>query len=160
MYAIQRYHDISCGHVVSGHESKCAHLHGHNYRVHFTVVPAMIEGGKEDRMAEPYLVNGGLDKVGRVIDFSVVKSRLCQWLEDNWDHKFLVWREDIRASYLSEIDGGGVCVVPFNPTAENMAQYLVEVIGPQQLEGTNTVLRACKIDETRKCSAIYYSRSV
>jgi 6-pyruvoyltetrahydropterin/6-carboxytetrahydropterin synthase len=30
-----RYHDISCGHRVYGHESKCAHLHGHNYRVHF-----------------------------------------------------------------------------------------------------------------------------
>lgn len=27
------YHDISCGHRVYGHESKCAHLHGHNYRI-------------------------------------------------------------------------------------------------------------------------------
>ena len=36
----ERYHDISCGHRVVGHESKCAFLHGHNYR---DVV--MVEGG-------------------------------------------------------------------------------------------------------------------
>ena len=34
-----RYHDFSAGHRVTGHENKCAHLHGHNYRVHFTVRP-------------------------------------------------------------------------------------------------------------------------
>ena len=32
-----RYHDFSAGHKVTGHENKCAHLHGHNYRVHFTI---------------------------------------------------------------------------------------------------------------------------
>ena len=67
-----RYHDISCGHRVSGHESKCQFLHGHNYRFHFTV-----EGSK-------------LDALGRVMDFGVIKSILCEWLEENWDHKFLL----------------------------------------------------------------------
>ena len=53
-----------------------------------------------------------------------------------------------------DLDGSFV-PVPFNPTAENMAKYLVEVIAPQQLEGTGCVLIECQIDETRKCSASF-----
>lgn len=134
----KRYHDFSCGHRVHGHESKCAHLHGHNYRVTFT-----CEAAK-------------LDNVGRVIDFSDIKARLCQWLEDCWDHGFLIYHEDPLAAVLKQMDPDGVVIVSFNPTAENMAQYLVEVVGPQQLEGTGIVLVHCEVEETRKCSATYH----
>lgn len=130
----KRYHDFCAGHRVHGHESKCAHLHGHNYRIHFTI-------------------EGDLDSIGRVMDFSVIKERLCEWLEENWDHKFLVWVNDPLASYLVEIDNKGVVKTPFNPTAENMAEYLVVEIGPKQLEGTGCVLTSVEIEETRKCSA-------
>jgi 6-pyruvoyltetrahydropterin/6-carboxytetrahydropterin synthase len=135
MITADRYHDISCGHRVYQHESKCAHLHGHNYRIHF-------------------VIEGGLDSIGRVLDFSVIKSHLCMWLEENWDHKTLLWENDPWAKLLPEIDPT-IVIVPFNPTAENMAQYLVEVIGPQQLEGTGTALIRCRIEETRKCAATY-----
>lgn len=131
-----RYHDISVGHRVHGHESKCAHLHGHNYRIHFTV-------------------EAGLDSIGRVMDFSVIKEKLCMWLEDTWDHKFLVWMHDPVAAVLWATDPVGVVPVIFNPTAENMAEYLVKVVGPQQLEGTEVVLTKVIIEETRKCSASY-----
>lgn len=134
----KRYHDISCGHRVYQHESKCAHLHGHNYRVHFTCE------------AE------SLDNIGRVIDFSDMKSRLCMWLEDNWDHKTLIWENDPWAKVLPEIDPT-IVIVPFNPTAENIAQHLVEVIGPQQLEGTGIKLVHCDVEETRKCSASFHA---
>lgn len=141
MHSITRYHDFSAGHRVYGHESKCAYLHGHNYRVHFTVSP------------DPNAAIS-LDALGRVIDFGVVKERLCQWLEDNWDHSFLVWEQDPMHSFLIEIDSN-VCVVPFNPTAENMAQFLVDVIGPAELAGTGVILIGVRIEETRKCSATY-----
>lgn len=134
----KRYHDISCGHRVYQHESKCAHLHGHNYRVHFTCE------------AE------SLDNIGRVIDFSDMKSRLCMWLEDNWDHKTLIWENDPWAKVLPEIDPT-IVIVPFNPTAENIAQHLVEVIGPQQLAGTGIKLIHCDVEETRKCSASFHA---
>lgn len=136
MITAQRYHDISCGHRVHGHESKCAHLHGHNYRVHFTVRPV-----------------AQLDAVGRVLDFSEIKTRLCQWLEDNWDHKFLVWEQDPWADDLKLLDPLGVVRVPFNPTAERMAQWLLQIIGPQQLLGSNCVLIQVTIEETSKCAA-------
>ena len=134
----KRYHDISCGHRVFQHESKCAHLHGHNYRVHFTCE------------AEE------LDNIGRVIDFSDMKSRLCMWLEDNWDHKTLIWENDPWAKVLPEIDTT-IVIVPFNPTAENIAQHIVEVIGPQQLAGTGIKLVHCDVEETRKCSASFHA---
>lgn len=129
-----RYHDFSTGHRVYGHESKCAHLHGHNYRIHLTV--------EADE----------LDSIGRVMDFSAIKEHLCYWLEDNWDHKFLVWAKDPFASTLKEIDPEGTVVVDFNPTAENMGQYLIEVIGPRQLRDTGVKLISVNIEETRKCN--------
>lgn len=150
-WSAERYHDISCGHRVHNQGSKCELLHGHNYRIHF----------KCEADA------GDLDNVGRVIDFSDMKARLCMWLEDNWDHKFLAWVEDpvIRAirtamnhsqfQAASERFTDSLVWVPFNPTAENMAQYLVDVVGPEQLAGTGIKLTHCRIDETRKCSATY-----
>ncbi|MEL7089042.1 MAG: 6-carboxytetrahydropterin synthase [Planctomycetota bacterium] len=132
----ERYHDFSTGHRVHNHESKCAHLHGHNYRIHFKV--EALE----------------LDEVGRVVDFSVIKTTLCNWLEDNWDHKFLVWKHDPMAFTLSQLDPEGVVQVPFNPTAENMAKFLLEVVGPAQLDAGLKLVEV-RIEETRKCSASY-----
>lgn len=137
MITASRYHDFSAGHRVAGHENKCAHLHGHNYRVHFTL--AATE----------------LDTVGRVLDFSVIKSKLCMWLEESWDHKMILWKEDPIIDDLRGIVPQDIVIVPFNPTAENMAKYLVLTIGPKLLEGTDTKLIKCQIEETRKCKAAY-----
>ena len=129
-----RYHDFSTGHRVYGHESKCAHLHGHNYRIHLTVEAEQ------------------LDTVGRVMDFSVIKTLLAEWLEENWDHKFLVWEKDPFASTLKTLDTDGTVIVNFNPTAENMGQYLIDIVGPAQLVDTGVTLVNVDIEETRKCS--------
>jgi 6-pyruvoyltetrahydropterin/6-carboxytetrahydropterin synthase len=94
-----------------------------------------------------------LDNIGRVIDFSDIKTYLCNWLEDNWDHKFLVWEKDPWSVILKETDPEGTVVVGFNPTAENMGQYLLDVVGPQQLKDSPVTLYKVIIEETRKCSA-------
>ena len=145
-----REHTICVGHRVVGQGGKCERLHGHNYTITFTA-----QG-----------VQDATDQVGRVVDFSVLKSELCQWLEENWDHKTLIWDQD---PWLYESDGSfgylnpdwvnhdtmGIILVPFNPTAENMAQYLLNAVAP------STVLRktfgveiiSVKVVETPKCSA-------
>jgi 6-pyruvoyltetrahydropterin/6-carboxytetrahydropterin synthase len=165
-YKVHRYHDISCGHRVHGHEGKCRHLHGHNYRVHFTCVMDTAKQSQELGATRT------LDDIGRVIDFSVVKEKLCMWIEDHWDHKFLAWKED---PLLGDVVGlyadhslndaskqqnrsqllGSIVWTPFNPTAENMAQYLVDVVGPEQLAGTGVKLVEVIIEETAKCHASY-----
>lgn len=131
----ERFHDISCGHRVVNHESKCKHFHGHNYRVHFRIQ-----------------AKNGLDEIGRVLDFSVIKSILCEWLEQNWDHRMILWSEDVQASEMQKLDPIGVVLVPFNPTAENMAEYLLNVVGPLELP-TSVQLVEVKIEETYKCHA-------
>lgn len=151
----ERYHDFCAGHRVVGHEGKCRHLHGHNYRVHFEVIADTVQ-----------------DDIGRVVDFSVIKSKLCEWLEENWDHKFLAWNKDTlvmsihdaaRFSEQHEMTSndyadllGGLVYVDFNPTAENLAKHLVEVVAPAQFEGMGITLIKCKIEETRKCTATFY----
>ena len=166
-YTVIRSHEICAGHRVVGHESKCRHLHGHNYKFHFKVAPKH-ECGKV--VTRGKLVEDGLDSVGRVIDFSVVKTTLCQWLEDNWDHRFLHWSRDnlidalkIAASRPScplehedhEHFLGSLVALPFNPTAENLAAYMVDVIGPQLLDQYGVELVECTIEETSKCHVNY-----
>jgi len=151
---VTRTHDFSYGHRVVGHEGKCRHLHGHNGRVHFT--------------CQADAETSELDDIGRVIDFSEIKSRLCMWLEDNWDHKFLAWEEDhvldmickrsyeaLKANGAESFFKDSFAIVPFNPTAENIAKYLVQVVGPQQLKGTGITLVEVIVEETAKCSATF-----
>ncbi|QXV79293.1 6-carboxytetrahydropterin synthase [Escherichia phage FritzHoffmann] len=171
-YEVIRSHEICAGHRVVGHESKCRHLHGHNYKFHFKVAPKVPYKVMDE--AE-FAALKQLDDVGRVIDFSVVKTTLCQWLEDNWDHKFLHWEKDelIRGiKVLVDHDQthhtpltvanedarhffrSMVCL-PFNPTAENLAAYMVDVIGPQLLDQYGVELVECTIEETSKCHVNY-----
>lgn len=167
-YSVIRSHEICAGHRVVGHESKCRHLHGHNYKFHFKVAPLAtkaINTGAGSHIVEP-----GLDNVGRVIDFSVVKTTLCQWLEDNWDHKFLHWEKDLLISglvyskcgvktALDERDDedfmSSLVSLPFNPTAENLAAHMVNVVGPELLRPYGVELIACRIEETSKCHVEY-----
>jgi len=147
MITANRYHDICCGHRVYGHENKCAHLHGHNYRFHFKLA-ANVDTDSQYEQQE-------LDSIGRVIDFSVIKTALCQWLEDNFDHKFLIWENDPISTLLKNNDPQGVVVTKFNPTAENIAKFFVDEIAPKQLFGMGVRLVECTIEETRKCSVTY-----
>lgn len=133
----ERYHDISCGHRVVGHETKCKYLHGHNYRFHFRM--------EADE----------LDSLGMVVDFGVIKSKLCEWLENNFDHKTLIWENDPKLEQLMEIFPSSIFITPFNPTAENIAEYMVQVIALNLFSDSSVRLVECRVEETRKCSAIY-----
>lgn len=131
----ERYHDICAGHRVVGHEGKCRNLHGHNYRFTF-------------KCEAPEL-----DELGRVIDFSVIKSTLCEWVEREWDHKMLVWENDPWRHALRGLDQS-VVVVPFNPTAENLGLHLLRAVGPTLLGDSGVTLVEVRVQETRKCSAV------
>lgn len=177
-YSVIRSHEICAGHRVVGHESKCRHLHGHNYVFRFKVQPkretkleykgaTVTIGAVTTPLLEEVPVS--LDSLGRVIDFSVVKSTLCEWLENNWDHKFLAFENDtlIKALYYAapkdigaEFEDmfmlqGSVVFLPFNPTAENLAAHMVNVVGPMLLDEHGVELVSCTIEETSKCHVEY-----
>lgn len=128
-----RTHEFHMGHRILGHQGKCIHPHGHSYIVTF-----YVEAPK-------------LDSLGMVTDFSVIKDKLVNWIEENIDHKFMVSKIDPLSAILENIDPAGIVIVPFNPTAENIAAYLLYAIGPQQLEGTGVELVRVNLMETGKC---------
>ena len=125
------------GHRVMGHENKCATVHGHNYYVHL--------------FAEAQQ----LDSVGRVIDFSVLKGKIGGWIDEHWDHTFLVCDRDeqlIQAlTSISRNKEPFIC--PFNPTAEEMAIYLLNEICPKLLAGTGVRITKVVVHETDNCYA-------
>ncbi len=131
MITATRRLQFCAGHRVHGHEGKCRHLHGHNFVVFLTAASA------------------DLDDVGRVIDFGVLKERVGGWIEREWDHGFLVWRDDVEAQRaLASVSGQKTYVMPGNPTAENLANHLLRVVGPATLEGTGVRLVKVTLHET------------
>jgi 6-pyruvoyltetrahydropterin/6-carboxytetrahydropterin synthase len=124
------------GHRLWKHESKCAWLHGHNYVAVFHATAPQ------------------LDPLGRVIDFSVLKERLGGWLERHWDHGFVLHQDDAEAlDAVSRIPGQKVYRLDANPTAENMARHLLDVVAPQQLAGLGVEVVKVVLWETENCSA-------
>jgi 6-pyruvoyltetrahydropterin/6-carboxytetrahydropterin synthase len=136
MTTIVRTVKFSAGHRLWQHESKCAHIHGHNYVVDFHATAEQ------------------LDSLGRVMDFSVLKEKLGGWIDEHWDHGFICSRNDHEAiDAISRIPGQKLFVMDVNPTAENLALYLLRTIGPQQLAGTGVKLVRVVLSETDNCRA-------
>jgi 6-pyruvoyltetrahydropterin/6-carboxytetrahydropterin synthase len=137
-----------------GHENKCAHLHGHNYVVYLTVM--MIP--KEHPVIGGQPVREDLDGIGRVVDFSIVKQLFGDWIDKHWDHGMVLSMHDLAA--IEAVTGftnerhekQKVHLLPYNPTAENMARYLLTQVGPQLLP-PGLVLVKVKLYETENCFA-------
>jgi 6-pyruvoyltetrahydropterin/6-carboxytetrahydropterin synthase len=114
----------------------CEHFHGHNYTADFFVV------GDEQ------------DEVGRVLDFSDLKRRVKGWIDENWDHAFLISHEDDNArKALEMVEPSRFFVLPYNPTAENMAKYLLEEMCPHALEGSGARATSVRLWETEESYA-------
>ncbi len=104
------------GHRLFQHGGKCENLHGHNY------------------VAEIGVSAPEIDTVGRVVDFAELKRLFKGWIDEHWDHGFIVYEKDeqtIRA--LKSVTPHKIYVLPDNPTAENIARHLLERVGPQLL---------------------------
>jgi len=123
------------GHRLVGHEGGCAHVHGHNY-------VAEIEVSAEE-----------LDDVGRVVDFSQIKAKVGQWIDDNWDHAFLINGSDADLlSFLFE-RGNRLWIMDGNPTAEQMAQVLSEI--SQVMLPPSFCVESVTVWETDNCKATW-----
>ena len=96
------------GHRLLNYEGKCAFPHGHTYR------------------AEVFLEASSLDARGLVFDFTELRSRVKDWIDNNWDHAFLANSRDteliaglkpISKGRLYQFDGE-------NPSCEVMSREL------------------------------------
>lgn len=131
--------EFDYGHRVMKHESKCRNVHGHRGVAEITAV----------------VKTGELDNIGRVIDFSVLKGTIGEWIDRNWDHNILLNMEDeILIKAMTNYDKNKA---PFlmngNPTAENMAVYLLKIVCPELLKDTGVQVVAVRLYETPNCYA-------
>ncbi|MFA5507373.1 MAG: 6-carboxytetrahydropterin synthase [Vulcanimicrobiota bacterium] len=135
-FEISRRLQFCAGHRVMGHENKCAGLHGHNYE------------------ATVFATADQLDSLGRVIDFGVLKEKLGSWLDENWDHAMILYQKDLEAiQAIQGLSSQRLFRLPSNPTAENMAIYLLEVVCPRLFEGTGVRITRLLLQETPNCCA-------
>jgi len=119
------------GHRLFLHGGKCEHFHGHNY------------------VADFFVQGQGQDSVGRVLDFADLKARCKGWIDHHWDHSFLVFEGDHNAlEALRVVQPSRYFAMPYNPTAENMARYLLEEAAPEFMHGSNGQVVRVRIWET------------
>jgi 6-pyruvoyltetrahydropterin/6-carboxytetrahydropterin synthase len=100
-------------------------------------------------VADFFVSSDSQDSVGRVIDFSDLKTRCKDWLDQHWDHSFLIYEGDHNAvNALKQVKPCRLFTLPYNPTAENMAKYLLEVAAPQFMAGADCQVVRVRIWET------------
>jgi 6-pyruvoyltetrahydropterin/6-carboxytetrahydropterin synthase len=131
MYRVTREIDFCYGHRLLDYSGKCRHLHGHNGRAVIT------------------LASDDLDPLGMVVDFSHIKKIVSKWIDENFDHKMLLHRNDPILPYLRELQEP-VCVLEVNPTAENIARLIYDFAASQGFPVVEV-----RLWETNSCFATY-----
>lgn len=137
---------IDMGHTVTNHDSKCKHLHGHRYRIIATVNDKLITEGSAE---------------GMVIDFTDLKNAMMDTIDTPFDHAFVVWEEDPRVELLHMAhemhhnDFGKFHVVPFVPTAENLAARWFFLLEKELRNNYHIKLVKVEVFETPTSSAIF-----
>lgn len=134
--SIMRRFTFCAGHRLVGHEGKCRNLHGHNYTL------------------EVYLTGQEQDEIGRILDFKQLKLRMNGWIDDNWDHTFILWEKDENGlSAIRSSEPHRIYELKNNPTAENMALHFLEDICPIILEGTGATAYKVRLWESEETCA-------
>lgn len=138
MESCSRKLHLCYGHRVMNHESKCATLHGHNGVIWIHATPC-----------------DDLDSLGRVVDFSVLKEKVGGWVDQYWDHTMILFEDDVKTiELLDECPKfKETFVMPVNPTAENLAGFLLRKVCPEVLAGTGVVVHKVVFWETENCCA-------
>jgi len=100
------------GHRLANHEGGCRNLHGHQY-----VLEVVIEGEINQEKNS--------SSRGMVVDFGEVKEVLQKYVHDICDHAFMVAESDtIMTDFFQQNPDLKHVTVPFDSTAENIAQWL------------------------------------
>ncbi|MBC7474764.1 MAG: 6-carboxytetrahydropterin synthase [Candidatus Sericytochromatia bacterium] len=122
------------GHRVFEHEGKCKNIHGHNYVLWI------------------YARTKELDALGRVIDFSVLKEKIGTWIDENFDHTFIVYKNDTIVEDIVRINKKKPYILDSNPTAENIALHLLYEIIPPLMADTGITVYKLELFETENCA--------
>ena len=135
------------GHRVLNHRSVCKGLHGHRYKAEICVEGDLVE--KKDASEE-----------GMVIDFADIKKTAQKFIQEELDHAFMVWEKDIELlEFFKNSKGHKPVIVPFTPTAENVAAYIFNELKDKFTDvfKTGLHLQSVKLWETPSSYALFES---
>ena len=128
---------FDAGHRVPAHTSKCAHPHGHRYRV---VVEA----------------EGPVPESGMVVDFGVLKQWMMEEIHDRYDHAMMCGNTDHELAEAMANNGWRYELVPHPPTAENLAAVFYDHIQWRAQEQPELRIVSVTVWETPTSSATYH----
>lgn len=133
-----------CGHRIVGHEGKCANVHGHNYSL-------FVHASADD-----------LDSLGRIVDFSELKSKISSWIDECWDHSFILYEKDeLLMPLISVLEvTKPFYIMDVNPTAENMALHLLNDVFPKLFKNSNITIDCVELWETENNKVVVQRRDV
>ena len=133
------------GHRVMNHRSICKGLHGHRYKAEISIKGDLVD------------VKGASEE-GMVIDFADIKKLALSLIHSKLDHSFMVWDQDKEMiDFFNSSTGHKPVIVPFTPTAENVAKYIYDVLAPKIVDTYENDLRlnSVKVWETPTSCAVY-----
>ena len=133
------------GHRVMNHRSICKGLHGHRYKAEISIKGDMVDVE-------------GVSEEGMVVDFADIKKIALSLIHEKLDHSFMVWDKDEEMiEFFKTSKGHKAVIVPFTPTAENVAKYIFDVLSPKIIDsyGNGLHLSSVKIWETPSSCAVY-----
>lgn len=137
MFECTRRIEFDAGHRVIGHEHKCKYLHGHRYVLEVTAS------------------SSGLNALGMVVDFGLLKTVIKKWIDDNFDHTVILHKDDqIMGDYIATHTGQSVYYLDANPTAENIALHLLNDIMPTLFTDNLFKITKIKLYETPNCYVV------
>jgi len=126
MFTIRKVFKFEAAHRLIGAYSKdCTYIHGHSYVVEVFLRATQLNGD------------------GMVLDFGELKKCVGHFIKA-WDHRIILAMEDD----LAELN---LVKVDFNPTAEEMAHYLFDVMKhdlKRVLDGKEPWLWKVRVHET------------
>ena len=106
--------EFDAGHRIPNHKSICKNLHGHRYCIEVTIKGEI----NSDKLNSDF---------GMVVDFKDAKELIKKTIIDEWDHSFIVYKDDsIVLEFLKSLDNHKTVIFPLVPTAENMAIIAME----------------------------------
>ena len=136
------------GHRVLNHRSICKGLHGHRYKAEICVQGELI-------------TELGLSEEGMVIDFADIKRTAQKLIQEKLDHAFMVWDKDEKLlDFFKDSKEHKPVIVPFTPTAENVAEYIFEQLKDKfsDVYKTGLHLQSIKLWETPSSYALYEAK--
>jgi len=106
--------EFDAGHRIPHHKSSCKNLHGHRYAIEVTIKGEVITDESNSDF-------------GMVMDFKDAKELIKKTIVEEWDHSFIVHKDDtVVLQFLDSLDNHKTVVFPLIPTAENMALVAME----------------------------------